>query len=812
VNIVARTNAVTQTDVDASLVELKQTSREKYAPLINELALTGDRAHGIIDKLAHLFEANPREIAPWFELWKEHCDYYFDLDAADAILASDVKGPSGTLLFLAQTYCKIVLTELVHLALGRAESRLVSGSLYNWVDCLEDDELKELRSDLRRRVADIQDVAQLGAISSSDLLATVYQEILPPPLRHLLGEYYTPSWLVEYCINEAERRYSKVGAPITVLDPAAGSGGFLAHYIAHLAATGFQKPVNIVGFDVNPLAVDFCRANTFLAVSKGRENGHTPVINIKIHLADAVVDPISDSNGPLFGQTNSFEKKILGVDFSSDNNGEVQLNNAILRFDLPARLRDAFLRTLRQHVLDIFSATRKVGADIVMGNPPWITWDGLTRRYRESVAPQWASSTLVVNTGWRAKVAAGKTDFSSLFVYRAAQRHATDRAVMVFALPLSLFQSHLAGAGFRTFQTTDHRSFALVQLDDFSEVKVFADAINRTSVGTFVVDQSPQYPIRYCRWSSARPKGGNGRLECVSSLGGPLVSSERTSPIVAFEHGHTRLQTVVGKSDYRARGGVNTGGANTILWLEVLGQTDSLVTVRNVGKSRRGSSPVVTAEVEKDAVYPLLCGTDMRRWKAVPSKSILLLYAPDQPKKALPLSIVQENLPRAYDFLSQFRAQLEGRKEYHRWGCSGPFYEVYRIGPYTFSPIKVVWQHTGYRKALNVSVVDDRSRRLTIPDQKAILIPFDHLAEAHYVCAFLSSATTASLLDRYLGTDASTHILDYVALRRFIPGNPDHQRLADLSVSAHETAARGAVVEDLEIEIDSIVARLVCAS
>jgi hypothetical protein len=303
----------------------------------------------------------------------------------------------------------------------------------------------------------------------------------------------------------------------------------------------------------------------------------------------------------------------------------------------------------------------------------------------------------------------------------------------------------------------------------------------------------------------------NGSLSYASALAGPLDPSESNSPLVAFDQGCTKLKTLVGRSDYRARGGVNTGGANTILWLEVLGRTESLCRVRNVGKSRRSTSPVIVAEVESDAVHPLLCGTDMRRWKAVPGKSILLLYSPDQPKKALSVSAVKAQFPKAYDFVSQFQADLEARKEYHRWGRSGPFYEVYRIGPYTFSPIKVVWQHTGYRKSLNVSVIDDRLRQLTIPDQKAILIPFEDLEEAHYVCAFLSSSVTAGLLDRYLGTDASTHILDYVALRRFVPRSKDHKRLAELSLSAHVATAQNNQVTEIEREIDGIMARLMRA-
>ena len=790
---------------------LTKPPRERYAPLIEKIKLSSEAAQLILDQLSRSLTDSAQELSPWFSLWQEHCIQFFDLEAAEDILAGAVESPPGSRLFLAHSYCKIVLTEFISLALGRPGAGSATASVYDWVDCIRSAKLRVLRRNLRCQIAAIENIAQLAPIECSDLLAAIYQEIFPPALRHLLGEYYTPSWLVEYCINQVQRNYPPTADALTVLDPAAGSGSFLAHYIAQLGATMPPARVEVVGFDVNPLAVDFCRANTLLAASKARQNGCGPLFDIQIHLADAVVDPTPDAANPCFaGET--FQKRILGITLQRGNISEAELDRAVRPFRLPSTIRERFLSTLRQYASDIFAATHKINAHIVIGNPPWIAWDGLTRRYREGLARQWALSTLMVSRGWRAKVAAGKTDFSSLFVYRAAARHAAANAIMAFVLPLSLFRSHLSGAGFRTFRTAEGRRFALAELDDFSGVKVFPDAANRTCVGTFAVDQDQQFPIRYGNWSSARTASGDEQLACLSAAGGPLVKSEASSPIVAFMHGRAQLEMIVGRSDYRARGGVNTGGANTILWLDVLGQTQSLYKVRNIGKSLRATSPVAIAEIEKDAVYPLLCGADMRRWKAVPSKSILLLYNPDQPKKALPLECVGSKLPRAYDFVSRFRERLESRKEYHRWGCSGPFYEVYRIGPYTFSPIKVAWQHTGYRKALNVSVVDDRGRRPAIPDQKVILIPFDDFDEAHYVCAFLSSSITAALLDRYLGTDASTHILDYVALRKFAPRDKEHRRLAALSILAHQAAAADADVAAFEREIDAIVVHLLQVS
>jgi N-6 DNA Methylase len=664
-------------------------SQERYRPLIEQISLQSEIARQLIGQLSCLHGNDAGGSNPWLALWREHCSQYFDLDAAEALLAGNVNSPTGTRLFLGQSFCRLVLDEFVALGLGMSRTSRPAG-LYDWVNALRSVQLDALRRDLRHKIASSAEPARLNATDCSDLLAAIYQEIFPPPLRHLLGEYYTPSWLVEHCIQKTLSHVSEIADEMTILDPAAGSGSFLVRYITRLAAAPRAMPATVVGFDVNPLAVDFCRANVLMAMSKARINGAAPTFKLRIHLADAIVDPVADSisfrpgrpglsgwgpggSGP--DRSGAFQRTILGAVFSRDNVSDADLDAAIRPFRLPPATREAFLGTLRQYVSDAFAATRAAGAHVIVGNPPWIAWDGLMRGYRDGLAPQWAASALMVSKGWRAKVAAGKTDVSSLFVYRAAARHAAANAVMAFVLPLSLFQSHLSGAGFRTFRTANGRHFALVALDDFSAVKVFPDAVNRTSVGAFAVDRSQQFPVRYTTWSPSGPEGRRGELTGVSSPGGPLAPSDPASPIVAFR---THVEMIAGKSDYRARGGVNTGGANAILWLEVLAREgavgqSNLIQVRNVGKSRRSSSPVYTADIERDAVWPLLRGADMQRWRAAPGRSILLLYSPDQPKKALPVTCAQSTLPKAYAFASRFRQQLEGRREYHRWGGAGPF-------------------------------------------------------------------------------------------------------------------------------------------
>ena len=88
-----------------------------------------------------------------------------------------------------------------------------------------------------------------------------------------LGEYYTPSWLVEHMLDRLEYRG---GLDESILDPACGSGNFFLAAIRRIRRRWESQipPVeladkiaeNVVGFDLNPIAVLTARANYLLAV------------------------------------------------------------------------------------------------------------------------------------------------------------------------------------------------------------------------------------------------------------------------------------------------------------------------------------------------------------------------------------------------------------------------------------------------------------------------------------------------------------------------------------------------------------------
>ena len=64
----------------------------------------------------------------------------------------------------------------------------------------------------------------------NDVAAILYETVIPTDERRQLGEYYTPDWLARTMVREV------VTDPLnqTVLDPACGSGTFVAEAVTHL--------------------------------------------------------------------------------------------------------------------------------------------------------------------------------------------------------------------------------------------------------------------------------------------------------------------------------------------------------------------------------------------------------------------------------------------------------------------------------------------------------------------------------------------------------------------------------------------------
>lgn len=741
-------------------VETDPAVREIARGLVEHLSPQSRVGSLCIAELVRRFERADGQAKGWYELWAHHYRLYIDLYRVGTLAGIRVDSQlPGLGYYLLQAYVWCILDSVARVldvsSPGLHESILAWPVYFTAETGALEAELDKVVSSVLKR-----DTLMTSPILLPDVIAEMLQEFVPAQIRHLTGEYFTPAWLIEHCLNKLT---VDVPEHPVVMDPACGAGGFLAHYLARFGMR--ERLHTLVGFDISPLAVTAAQVGIqWVAAAHGLNS------SVSIHLADCMCDQANELTGRV-----------------------------------PERAATAVVeRVLERYRRDKAAPLDRIEATCLVGNPPWILWDGVLPEYRDLLRPEWKGTPLYVHAGWRAKVSAGKTDVSALCVWRAVDRYALSGSQLVFVLPQATFKSKESSKGFRMFTTAQGKTFPLREVDYFDNGGAFKDASNRPAVALFQVGARAMYPIPATEWK-AHPVSST--ILCPTFCESrPIVREDITSPLVFCSGKGEVLLEQVSSSPYRARGGVNTGGANGVFWLRVLSREEGSVMVSNWGDTGKARYPVRTGFIEEELVYPLARGRDVRKWQCRPGQHILLCYDEACPKHAMPEEVLISRYPRTYEYVKAFQDILERRKEYKRWGQKGPFYEVYRIGEYTFAPYKVMWRHT-FSGELGACVAEKHNAKVIIPDQKVVMVPLYDSDEAHFVCAFLNSSVVNNMLRKCLGLDASPYVLDYVPVPRYDAGDPVHRRLAALSREAHVEAQESST-KAVEEVIDRLVAGL----
>ena len=133
----------------------------------------------------------------------------------------------------------------------------------------------------------------------TDIAAVLYETVIPPAERKQLGEYYTPDWLARAIVQEL------VTEPLNqrVLDPACGSGTFVAEAVRHFTAaarianldpgeTLTRLRESVTGIDVHPVAVHLARSAWTLAarpaIEAAANAGYNSSVSAPVYLGDAL--------------------------------------------------------------------------------------------------------------------------------------------------------------------------------------------------------------------------------------------------------------------------------------------------------------------------------------------------------------------------------------------------------------------------------------------------------------------------------------------------------------------------------------------
>lgn len=746
----------------------------------------------------------------------------------------------------------------------------LEGDFFSWY---LDDWSSEIDDALRRV---IQQLAAYSFVTldtdpdgTRDLLKRLYQNLMPQGLRHALGEYYTPDWLATQLLNQLHG-----GPPDRVLrspderllDPACGSGTFLVLHIRDIRLHARdvllpQKKItrqrllekilaNVVGYDLNPLAVISARTNYLLGLGDLLDE-ISDEIDIPIYLADSVLTPsvgeTLDKHGKVLFTTSVGEfalprslvkaayvdqlANLLEEHVKNDTSLEAFRSAVCDRFPLDAEKdsRDiAILEELFEHLRELqrqkingiwasiiknaFAPLFQAPFDRIAGNPPWIHWSNLPEEYRQRTAITWTHYRLFEHKGLRARSGAAMDDFSVLLLYVAADRYLKPRGKLGFVITQTIFKTEGGGEGFRRLQLGNAEHLRVIQVDDFSRVQCFEGATNRTAVLIVQKGSATRYPVAYNFWrkivrgnipTDADHEEAMGKLKVSRWVARPIDPRKLTSPwITGRRRALTHVETLVGASSYKGRKGSCTY-LNGVYWVqEVARRNNGLVVINNLHDGGKIKVQNLSMAIEPDFLFPLLRGTDVRRWHAEPVYQVIIPHDPLDPAKGLPEQEMQAKAPKTFAYLKRFEAILRQRSGFKLYFDPerAPFYSVYNVGPYTFADYKVCWREVANELIAAVSM--PVGPKVPVPDHTLVSVECQSPEEAHYLCALLNSAPSNFIVRGYVALHPSPHILKYVKIGKFEMKDNLHCALAANSQALHEAAAAGdtAKVESLEAE------------
>ncbi|MFP3191449.1 MAG: N-6 DNA methylase, partial [Thermoproteota archaeon] len=611
----------------------------------------------------------------------------------------------------------------------------LEGDYFSWYVEEIDQELGDAIAEIARRLYDYEIATpQLKPEYAIDLLKDLYQNIVPRDIRHSLGEYYTPDWLAELILDEVGLSYKNLEnmgkenslkpLEIRVLDPACGSGTFLILYISrlmsyandhHITADTLAEHIlkNVVGYDLNPLAVLAARTNYLLALgdllkySRNRE--------IPIYLADSIMietkaeitekyyilrTAVGEFKIPVnIAQDMNLLRRILDemkmclengytpkeFEFrispynlnSSEKKSLIDLYKKLLDLRLQGK-DDVWIAIIR----NAFAPILKGKFDYVIGNPPWVRWDDLPEQYRESSKELWKKYGLL---GIEGKTGANKfkKDLSMLFLARCFDLYLKVGGKLGFVMPFTVFKTQ-AGAGFRNFLAKNTK---IIVVHDLVTLMPFEGATNRT--GIIIVEKVCELDnmkdnectiireiqkeningIKHIVWNGKKIDPDTS-LEDVLKVTKryeitmiPLIPNDPSSPWMQVRPNiiNSIRKIINGSQYYEAYEGVLTA-LNQIYYVKVLGKApDGMLIITNPPESgQKKNVKQVEARIEPDLVYPLIRGRDVKKWY-VEFKDRYIILPHDKEGDPIPHHIMKTKYPYTYQYFYQFFNDLINR-------------------------------------------------------------------------------------------------------------------------------------------------------
>jgi len=749
----------------------------------------------------------------------------------------------------------------------------LEGDFFAWYTNFFTPELADCLREVVKRLADYDPATlDLAPAPTQDLLKKLYHRLVSSHIRKALGEYYTPDWLAQRLLNMLDGGTFRGDPKKRLLDPACGSGTFLLLAINAVRRNSIAQSMdegvllrrichNIVGIDLNPLAVIAARTNYLLALGPLLKHRGREPLEIPVYLADSIMTPSRGTDSLFEAEkvrvwlsigkvelprrlatqdgvatlTNLLDKHLdrepstppdkflalvktdlvhCGANWEFDSAVISQLYTELYTLHASGR-NGLWARILKNAFAPVFLAP----FDYIAGNPPWINWENLPEGYRTETKELWSEHGLFVHKGMDTILGKGKKDISMLMTYVAAEEYLKPDGKFGFVITQSVFKT--GGAeGFRKFVTKSKIPLQVFWVDDFSEMQLFEGATNRTAVFILRKGHKTSFPVQYAYWRK-KGEGKTGRFDYGATLDEVIGKTERLQfvaepvdikdPTSSWLTGRPlalrELRKILGNSEYQAREGVNTGGANAVYWFEVLQDNgDGTVVAKNFTEGAKRQIESVRVRLEKGLLYPLVRGRDVSMWHANPS--IHILFVQDVTKRAgMAEKDLSEKYPLTFQWLESNRPLLAARPAYKRFfrADRDPYYSLFNTGDYTKAEWKVAWGEQSSQ--LEAAVVGKIGSKRALVDHKVMTIACDSEEEGHYLAGVLNSTLFRYAVSSYaIEVQMGPHLLDNICVPKYSEHSTAHRKI---SRQAKHIASQIPTVDEGEIKVlDNLCAQL----
>lgn len=586
---------------------------------------------------------------------------------------------------------------------------------FEWFTMLEEIDIEFVNNIILKLDNFETTVSILKPESVSDVLKKTYESLMPKDLRHLMGEYYTVEWLVDFTI---ENSGYNVGKDETVLDPTCGSCVFITHAIKKYIEKYKNEynhqdlidkiTTNFVGFDINPIAVIQGKGNYILSLGDITQLDHP--ISIPVYMCDSVMVPTVHAKQKNNGKCLEIETIVgkfsipeLGTRIKNDKylrrisecilrdylshedflgalstfdditltEDEIKLSNAFFNQlqNLHLSGKDGFWPIILKNSFAPLFCQQKF--DYLFGNPPWIAWKAMSQSYRDLSLDIWLSYGIFEKSAYDKKTS--HDDFAMAVTYVTIDHYLKDKGQACYVLPQTFIKGLKGGEGFRKFEITRDNQKIPISIEEFHdmiEINPFKGiATNKSAVYFFRKGIKMNYPMQ--KYYLYKIKDGckieNSDLyESVKDKmyrkelwAKPVKDNDIRSPWLTMSKDLIKSsEQYLGGSNYKARKGIEPCGAKGVYLLDIKEEKNGLVKIENLIERGRlkeikdiGIKP---GFIEKDFVYPMVGGRNIKSWGIDSYLYMLVPHSTEsvsETKYGIDPQKMMRKYPRTYNWL-----------------------------------------------------------------------------------------------------------------------------------------------------------------